>query len=235
MATHNKPHHLDKALETIFRQSPPFDWEVIAAIDGPFPETRQVLDKYASRHTNLKVIEVPSSGRYRNPSVARNVAYREARGEVMILQSDEVQHFRPDTIERLVGDLTEHTMIFANVFNVDEQGNRTETYIGPRRRRPFFFLGSVHRKHVFAIGGNSEDFKEPGFDDNWLGACLMFGRGLTPVYSDSIIGHHLDHPRPPLRKHYRRMNALYLQKCEAAKADPSKWVGGPAWEMVHVA
>lgn len=201
-------------LESIFRQQPGFEFEVIVAHDGE-PE---VAD---ARAINLLV---RTGGEYRNPSVARNVAMRWARGEVLLLQSDDVVH-GPDAIRELVDALQPGTFQLARVVNSSDG----KEYVSRRNRRPYFFLGAVLRADVFAIGGNCEEFSEPGYDDTWFADCLIHGRGLKPVYREQVFGTHMDHPRPDLTGPYRRMRALYQRKHREAKADPAKWIGGAAW------
>ncbi len=82
----------------------------------------------------------------------------------------------------------------------------------------------MFRKDVYAIGGNCEEFTEPGYDDAWFADCLMNGLGLKPVYRRGVSGTHLDHPRPDLTGPYQRMRAMYQRKVAEAK-----WIGGPAW------
>lgn len=200
-----------RVLESIYAQQPGFDFEVIVAHDG----APIVVDQ---RATNFVL---RTGGEYRNPAIARNVAMRHARGEVLILQSDDVVHDNPDVIRSLVEHLTPGTFQLARVVNSDGK-----VYVSRSRRRPFFFLGSAFREDVFAIGGNCEEFTEPGYDDAWFADCLMNGRGLKPVYRRGVSGTHLDHPRPDLTAHYQRMRTLYQRKQAEAK-----WIGGPAWDF----
>lgn len=207
-----KAQTLQWVLETIFSQKPGFEFEVIVAHDSQ-PETTD------DRVTNLIV---RTGGGYRNPSVARNAAMRCASGEILILQSDDVIHDGPNVIFELVNSLERGTFQLARVVNSSDG----KEYVSRRRRRPYFFLGSVFREDVFAIGGNCEEFTEPGYDDTWFADCLMYGRGLRPVYRRGVSGTHIDHPRPDLTGPYERMRALYQRKRYEAQ-----WIGGPAWDF----
>ena len=209
-----KAETLRRVLASIFAQQ--FECEVIVAHDG----APIVVDE---RATNLVI---RTSGEYRNPSVARNAAMRRAKGDVLILQSDDVIHDGPDVIRSLVEHLKPGGFQLARVVNSDGK-----VYVSRSRRRPFFFLGSVFRQDVFAIGGNCEEFTEPGYDDSWFADCLMYGRGLKPVFRRGVSGTHIDHPRPDLTGPYERMRALYQRKFAEAKSDPAKWIGGPAWDF----
>jgi glycosyltransferase involved in cell wall biosynthesis len=210
-----KAETLRLVLESIFAQKPGFEFEVIVAHDG----------KPAVVDTRVKNLIVRTGGEYRNPSVARNVAMRCATGDVLILQSDDVVHTDQDMIWELVEPLRSDTFQLARVVNSSDG----KEYVSRRRKRPYFFLGSVFRKDVCAIGGNCEEFTEPGYDDTWFADCLIYGRGLKPVFREQVFGTHLDHPRPDLTGPYERMRALYQRKVSEAQADSSKWIGGPAW------
>jgi len=103
-------------------------------------------------------------------------------------------------------------------------------YTGPSRKVPFFFLGSLFRKDVYAVGGCDEDFMvAPAWEDNWFGDCLIHGLGLTPVYSTSIVGHHLDHPRTTTPVNTHPSELVYQRKKKAALDGTGKWcaAGGP--------
>lgn len=205
-----------RVLDSIFAQQTGFEFEVIVAHDMAPIEVDE-------RVTNLVM---RTAGEYRNPSVARNAAMRRAKGDVLVLQSDDVVHDGQDVIRSLVEHLKPGEFQLARVVNSDGK-----VYVSRSRRRPFFFLGSVFRKDVCAIGGNCEEFTEPGYDDSWFADCLMYGLGLKPVFRQGVSGTHIDHPRPDLTGPYRRMRDLYLLKRFEAQADPAKWIGGPSWDF----
>jgi len=200
LSTYNKASALAKTLESVVSQTPPFEAEVIVVDDGSTDNTKDVCRDYPVEYHYL---DRPG---YCNPAPARNVAYRAARGEVVICQSDDVVHTASDTIERLVDDLRVGRFLIATVINVDGDGNpfadtqgkgygdALTVYTSPVRQRPLFFLGSVYRQDLYAVGGNDEDFVGPGYDDDWFAACLINGRGLWADYSSNIVGHHQHHP-----------------------------------------
>jgi SAM-dependent methyltransferase len=162
--------------------------------------------------------------------VARNVGFKLAYGDVIIAQSDEVVHVTPDCIDRLVNDLTPSHMLFANVFCRDEKENVCGVFIGPTRKEPFFFLGSLFREDLYAVGGNDEEFIVcPAWEDNWFGDCLTRGRGLVPVYTTHIVAHHLFHEYFSPQDCQGPSKNLYYQKKDAAEKGKIKWEasGGP--------
>ncbi len=190
IATYDKAMLLGTVLESIFCQLPPFDFETIVVDDGsPTDATRRVCDRYPVRYHR---VERPPG--FRNPCTARNIAYRMARGTVVIAQS-EVTHVTSDCIERLVTDLSPGRFMIANVFCLNKAGQVSGEYTGPGRLKPFFFLGALYRDDLYAVGGNDEDFSiAPAYEDDWFAECLIYGRRLKPVYSTTIVGHHLYHP-----------------------------------------
>lgn len=236
IATYNKPDILRAVLLSVFRQQPTtkIPFEVIVADDGPgeihaaqvckdFPEVKYL---WTGR----------DAANYRNPSVARNVSYRAARGEIIICQSDDVVHVSSDAIDRLAM-VERGTFNIATVFNVapitrEPVDHPVYEFTGPGNRRPLFFLGSLRREDLYAVGGNDEDFVAPAFEDDWFADCLVNGRGLLANYRSDIIGHHLHHERPRDLVHLvRPSQKLYLEKCMMARAGVKKWEasGGP-WE-----
>lgn len=203
IAAYDKPNHLDRTLFSIFQQRPSFPYEVIVVDDGsPTYRVENVCWKYPL----AKYIRIARPPGYRNPSVARNEAYRRARGEIVICQSDDVYHVGPSVIQNLVDDLKPGHFLIATVTNVDESGSPycdptgqgygdgDTVYTSPQRNRPLFFLGSLYRRNLYAVGGNDEEFVAPGREDVWFSLCLMKGLGLRPIYSERVIGYHQHHP-----------------------------------------
>lgn len=208
MATKNKASYLQRTFASIFRQQVPFEYEVIVVDDGSTDNTRQVCEAAGVRYTHLENSE------YRNPSKARNVGYRMATGEIVIAQSDEVIHHTPDTIKQLCNRLRDEEFLIATVYNYCMRTHqRLSVYTGKVRTRPFFFLGSLWRRDLYAIGGSDEDFTGPGYDDDWFADCLIHGRKLKPRFLDQVIGYHQDHPRPQdLNSKVQSSKRLYAQK-----------------------
>lgn len=202
IATYNKPEALQKTLESIASQQPSFHWEVIVVDDGsPERDTYNVCNRFGI----VRYMRVDREPGYRNPAVARNIAYREAKGEVIICQSDDVIHHSPDAIESLVSTLRPGTFVLATVINVDADGiayrdlegrgygDQLMIYVSPKRRRPLFFLGALYRRDLYLVGGNDEEFVDPSGEDQWFALCLTKGLKLKPYYSSEIIGHHQCH------------------------------------------
>ena len=227
IATRNKPSLLQQTLFSITRQRVPFPYEIIVVDDcSPTPETEEICTK---KFPGVHYIRIDHSSGYRNPSVARNVAYRKASGKVIIAQSDDVVHHTRDVIERLTTDLRVGDFNIATVYNLAADGSidtGCPVYTGHTYKRPFFFLGSLWRRDLYAIGGNDEEFIHPGFDDDWFGECLIRGLGLRPNYVTNVVGNHLFHTRPNVAEAYNKSGELFRSKVAAGVWCAS---GGP-WE-----
>jgi glycosyltransferase involved in cell wall biosynthesis len=232
IATHNKPAHLRRVLDSIEDQQPVFDFEFETIVVDDGSEDRDTAYLCQSRPwvTYHRIDREPG---YRNPSVARNVAYRAARGEIIIAQSDDVEHAQPDCIERLAAELRQGTFVIARVLNVHPDTGEivmdpAPVFTGPSRCA-FFFLGSLYRRDLYAVGGNDETYTAPGYEDDWFNECLMRGLGLTPKFSD-VVGHHLHHHHqgndPGVVEPSR---LLYQEMMRRALLDEIPWraTGGP--------
>ncbi len=229
VATYDRPEMLEKMLASIYRQQPTFKFETIVVDDhSPGTKTQEVCKRYP-----VKYIRIPGDSGFKNPCLARNVAYRAAVGDIIIAQSDEVLHVGKDTIQRLVYDLRTGHMLFANVFPINERGGVDGEYVGPKRRPlPFFFLGSLFRSDLYAIGGNDEEFAVgPAGDDRWFADCLLHGLHVIPTFSTDIVGHHQYHASRSNPEAEKPSLALYARKYASAVREETPWCSsGGAWE-----
>jgi glycosyltransferase involved in cell wall biosynthesis len=232
VSTYDRPEILRRVLGSIFSQKPPFEYEVIVVDDAGPSSSEEVCKQYPVIYKRIE--REPG---YRNPAIARNVAYKTAQGEVLICQSDDVIHGSGKVIQHLVEELKAGEFLLATVWNVDVDGQVTglkqwphiRQIVGPKNQRPLFFLGAVYRKDMCAIGGCDEDFIDPGREDVWLAQCLIHGRGLRPRYS-AVEGFHNDHERPAhLLDYYARSMALYERKLASAQAGLTHFHGGDPW------
>ena len=229
IATHRKASVLDRVLSSIFLQTPPFDFEVVVVVDYRHdPASEGVVMSYLDRYPGRVTLEVTNNEDYRNPALARNLAMKRARGDVLVLQSDDVMHQTLDCLENLAR-VRPDTFNIGTVYNQFADGTLGNMYTGLQHPRPLFFLGSVLREDIHKIGGNDEEFTKPGYDDDWLGSCLVNGAGLLPVYRYDVFGGHQDHPRPDTNAAYAEMRALYHRKVADATAGRTPWQasGGP--------
>jgi glycosyltransferase involved in cell wall biosynthesis len=191
IATHNKAKYLDRTLESIIEcnKDCPFPYEIVVVDDKSNDDTFEVCRRHKVIYARL-----PESER-RNPSVPRNVAFRLSRGKVIIHQSDEVLHCVYDSIEKLTKLTTDSNFVIATVKNVNPNTYEViESYTGLDRQKPYFFLGSVTKANLDKCGGYDEDFVAPAYDDDKLAQDLM-NVGAIPIWTESVLGYHLDHPK----------------------------------------
>jgi len=232
MATFNRPRLLKRTLESIHRQHTKHNPEVIVVDDGSLQsdENRSICTNYDTVYHHINREPIP-----RNPSHARNVAYRMAKGPITILQSDDVVHINRDTIDSLIDALAPGYCVFAHVDCLGPDGKIRGVFTGKERQAPLFFLGALFREDLYAIGGNDEDFMAGhACEDQWLADCLTKGRGLTPVYLDYPIGHHQWHPVSVNRRGEIINRKLIKTKREQAERGEIPWCasGGP-WLTSH--
>lgn len=236
IATYNKASWLNATLKSIVSQQPDFSWEIVVVDDGSTDSTKEVCRSFPK----VDYVRIETDLSYRNPAVARNVAYRKATGDVLICQSDEVVHASDDTIERLVISLEPGTFSIATVWNTDKElqvksleGHpKIKQLTGPQLKRPFFFLGALLRSDLYAAGGNDELYSDPGREDQAFGDSLMHGLNLSPRYVD-IRGYHVEHPRPTnLRQLCSRSNFRYRNRQRECSAGRESWLSpGAPWKL----
>ena len=211
---------LDQVLASIRAQKVPFDYEIVVADDGSTDETAEVCKRWGVKYTWI------SNTSYRNPAFARNVAYKCAIGDIVIAQSDEVIH-KTNCVQQLTEGLKENEILFATVYNVRADGTLESSfpvYSGLDRQAGLFFLGSLTRRDIYAIGGNDENFVEPCFDDDWFRDCLVKGLGRVPRYAPEIIGWHMAHGHPAgAFNKLEDSRKLYLDNCARGDWTNKQW------------
>lgn len=228
MSTYNRPNLLKKTLDSIFSQGVPFSYEVIVVDDGsPSQDTQHLCQKLPVRYSR---IERKPGFRF-NPAIARNAAYRLAEGDIIICQSDDVIHGE-GTLRRLVDDLGDREFLIATVQNVNVNmkpiglrgyGRRCECITlltGPENPRPLFFLGSLRRRDLYAVGGNDESLV--GREDVFFADCLIRGLRLTPRFLQAT-GYHQDHDRPNHTENVRRLSTESYSRRIAACQITGQW------------
>lgn len=229
MATYNRSRLLSEVLASIKAQGQLRPTQIIVVDDGSDTAEASanafLCEQYDAEYSWL------NRPGYCNPAAARNVGYKAATGDIVIAQSSDVTH-DPMAIERLC-QLARGTFNIATVWATDPQGVPTQQLTGPECRRPLFFLGSLFREDLYAIGGDDEDFDVLGCEDDWFADRLIHGRGLEPVYRSDVSGRHQWHrrPRESWDDQFPRAQAILARKREHAEKT-GEWVaaGGP-WEI----
>ena len=135
------------------------------------------------------------------------------------MQSDDVLHSGYDVISNLAS-VKKGEVQFATVWNY-QRGRSTVNFCSPENPRPLFFLGSIWSEDFWAVGGNDEDFTDPGYEDTYLAESLS--RKYNMVFRDDVVGLHQDHPRPKnLSSLLKGSQELYEEKLKN-KGWTSSW------------
>jgi glycosyltransferase involved in cell wall biosynthesis len=120
--TFNRLKYLRTTLASVFEQTFE-DWELLIADDGSDADTRAYLQSIDDP-PRVRVLWLPHSGR---PSVARNAALREAKGEfVAFIDSDDI--WMPNKLQIQIASLRSHVgrqWGYTRFVLVDEFGNPT--------------------------------------------------------------------------------------------------------------
>lgn len=240
IASRNHGQLIPHMFESIFRQSPSITYEIVFVDDGSTDNTQKYMTELASREPRVNYIRLETE-KPRNSGWARNIAVKACRGEILIQQSDEVVHMDDDMIDFLA-TVPEDTQYFPRIV----AGWFAEGVLHDKRGGEFnfpskcYYLGSVHRKHVCAIGGYSEDFIDQSWEDTWLSNCLVNFCELGIKINREHLGVHIEHPPqegwkiegdPSKQNTYE----LFLAKKKEAKqhfdetGSKALWIGGEPW------
>ena len=79
-----EPHTIGKTIESIINQNIPYSYELLAF--APDLETAKVIKNYAKKYKKIKYIKDPGKGKY----TALNLAFRKAKGEILIFTDGDV-------------------------------------------------------------------------------------------------------------------------------------------------
>ena len=187
LATYNKQGILDESLKSIKEKNRlcPFNYEVIVCDDDPKGSSFEVV-----RDNGAYYIWNQNCG-FSNPSIPRNCAFRLARGEYIIHQSDDIIWQTEDSLESFV-NLIDNGMVFAKVLNVDMETRAViETYTGPDRQKSYFFLGGIKREQLLSY---DENYVFPAYDDDDLSDRLHKNE-VPSFFTPDIVAHHLNHDK----------------------------------------
>jgi len=120
---YNAEPYLRRCLDSVLRQQ--FrDFEVIAVNDGSTDASLDILRQYAAKDTRIQVFNQTNRGQ----SAARNVAFKQARGEwLFFLDSDD--YWADNYLEQILPDLTDETDVLQTGYTWLPLG-------GPAREHP---------------------------------------------------------------------------------------------------
>ena len=149
--------YLRECLDSVLRQSIGIERiELIAVNDGSTDGSGQILDEYAARQSQVRVVHQANSG---GPGGPRNVGFDLARGRyVFFLDGDD--YFGPEALERLVAmaERNDSDIVLGRIVGVD--GRRTFRGAGVFRRN----LDHADLEHVYRSGSVLKLFRRAFFE-----------------------------------------------------------------------
>jgi len=187
----NEERNIRRCVESLLEQSYS-NFEVIVVDDGNDDETVSVCKQFSVEY--LKVGR-PQSPVYRNPALPMNMGLRKAIGDIVILQNAECKHVDPDTIEKLVSQVSGENAVFARVISMGQDGKPVKAYpiyCGKENPRPLFFCGAVKRHWFEKLRGFDEDYINVCYEDDDF-ADRLKKEGVRFVFTDVEV-HHQFHP-----------------------------------------
>jgi len=206
--TFNRESLLRKTLQSIVDQD--FPVEIIVVDDGSSDGTEKLKDEFPIRYYYI------NRPYYASPARPLNAAIKLAESEILIIQSAEVVHKSKDNLRLLVEEIerSPSRMAFATVEDrtVKTKGLSPGQLTGNGNKRSLFFLGSIRKEHLMAVGGVDEDYIYPARDDYDLSVRLGRKLHLSPIWLDNVVAEHLPHDRLIDPKYISMMQQLYKDK-----------------------
>lgn len=217
--TRNRAELLSESIKLLFAQDFPKDqYEIVVVDDASADNTFEVTQRLAAEGLcTLRCFR----NEVNNLAHARNLAIREARGDIVLIMNDDVraepflvaeharfhaEHPEPSAavlsrVDQIHGPNPTPFHLFNNPFPFQEIAGRVELdYL-------YFWTNSISLKRTFLLGNGlfDEDFVGAGHEDIELGYRLA-QRGLRLFYNERLTGHHF-HPQTfddACRQQYRR-------------------------------
>jgi len=218
IATWNKAGYLRQTLKSIREQDTKLNYEIVVIDDGSRDSTKRVCQDFDVVYRYLDRPYLCGSAVARNMAcdIAKGrVLIMQSDDVVHMPASHSLSGCKwlydnkvagsiscenlKSTIDKLY-EVPDKSVHFVSVLNVkynisNPQSSRTlRWYVNWwKRAYPRFFLGSMSKEDFWAVGGNDEDFKKPGYEDTYLGRLLT---GVYDIYyRDDIIAYHQSHPK----------------------------------------
>lgn len=165
---------------------------------------------------------------YRGGSIAKNIALKAAKNEIVIISDPEVIHLTPciKQIKKLLDEHPRYFIVPANMFPArDPKNDITQSDYFRTSMAPF--VGGVMKKELMKIGGWDERFVKWGNDDN----DLMYRLGMNGVSvhsSENLCAYHQWHDRAPSEAIGDANEALLYEKDKQIVANQGK-----EWGVVY--
>lgn len=162
-----------------------YDYEIVVVDDASKPDQR--LDNLETT-APLRVIRITEEEKnHSNPCVPFNRGFREARGDIFVLQSPECLH-AGDVLGHILANLTDNECLVYGCWALSKEQTALvskddsimpelvrQAYVTDRgwyihsihRRKYYHFLSALHAHHVHEMGGFDERYKDGcGYDDD---------------------------------------------------------------------
>jgi GT2 family glycosyltransferase len=225
-AYHNRKKLFLKTLESI-EKSQYKDIEVIVVDDGSSDEHR--LEDILPKYPFLKLIRLENKDKwYVNPCVPYNVGFKEAKGDIIIIQNPECYHFH-DVISYAVENLKKEDYFSFSCYSLDRDStenidstltrsfivNKSITSDGDNgwynhslyRPVGYHFCSAIHKENLDDLGGFDERYADGiAFDDNEL-LVRINKKGLKIKIIDT---HTVLHQWHYSSNNYQKVNAQTL-------------------------
>lgn len=233
IATFNKSFHLTRVLNSIAKQNIKHKYEILIADDGS-EHSHHKQNRKLCKRTPYCYYQYLQRPELLSPGYPRNIIWKKAQGDILFLQSDDVEHLSEDLVNKLVEDVDSTNIIKPLMYRGKLRGKELsfkknkvtdETY-----KLITFHIGAITRENIFKVGGNDLDFKYMEYEDLWLSDCLLKGLKLKIQIREDLESVHLYHPkynyisRPEYKRRKNLMRELYEKKVRKGKYISS---GGP--------
>ena len=176
---------LDRAVRSVVDQTFP-DWELLAVDDGSHDGSHDLLRAWAERDKRIRVIRLAENS---GPSVARNAALREARGQLATYLDHDDEYY-PDYLAQ-VARLQDRGEVL--VFNLDVIDDDRDPLVPVRTWEPartsgelfarniVVPLGAAHRRALWEKAGGLNELLPTGEDDDFLRRVARTGVAFAYV------------------------------------------------------
>jgi glycosyltransferase involved in cell wall biosynthesis len=230
--THGRRELVERTLQSLDRQSPAHDFEVVVVDDGVDPGLGDHL-RGLGLSIDLAVVHLPEN---RGRSAARNAGIARSGGDIVVFLDSDMEvvpgflaahaaaHDAPDTV--VLGNILTAPEIRRRAFveYIDSRGVKKVPRGEPIPAR-YFMTGnsSVSRAMLARAGTFDEEFDEYGGEDTEIGYRLG-AHGGRFRYAPDAVSYHLDLNSAPamarrLRRYGERMLPILVRKVPEARRE----------------
>jgi succinoglycan biosynthesis protein ExoA len=227
---YNEEAHIERCLDSVFDQDYPADrYEVIVADGGSTDRTREVVERIAGHHPNLRLIDNPG----RLQAAGLNRAIRASTGEIIARQDGHAEwgpnHLRRSVdvlettgadnvggLQEAVGDGASGTAIACAMSSPFGVGGARFRYSDREEEMPTVFLGTFRRSALERVGLFDEAY--PPHEDYDLNERIRETGGRIVFSPDIRTRYHVRDGLSALARQYYRYGR---GKVRVARARPA--------------